>query len=94
MLINVFFLDFSFLIITDNSFCVQIFVCRLSLASCVEGLWIKDAVDLTQERDATPNQVVFNNYEKELQMSSVAPLLREGARGLGIDSQSVSEKTK
>lgn len=54
MLINVFFLDFSFLIITDNGFCVQIFVCRLSLASCVEGLWIKDAVDLTQERDATP----------------------------------------
>lgn len=54
MLINVFFLDFSFLIITDNGFCAQIFVCRLSLASCVEGLWIKDAVDLTQERDATP----------------------------------------
>lgn len=54
MLINVFFLDFSFLIITDNGFCDHIFVCSLSLASCVEGLWIKDAVDLTQERDATP----------------------------------------
>lgn len=37
---------------------------------------------------------MFNNYEKEIQMSSVAPVLREGARGLGIDSQSVSGKNK
>ena len=36
-----------------------------------------------------PRLSSFNNYGKEIQMSSVATVLREGARGLGIDIQSI-----